>query len=131
MTQKGIIVVVAANDDDVINNDSVVVDVSKPSSAPDDQRDGAVISAQLDTIIGQLSTVPDERDYRITEADISGAIVSIVLRCAGIAINARLAYDFYVAAVEQPTPERFGFFVWTVACLLVPMVVTACLQVAL
>lgn len=100
-------------------------------SATADQQDGAVASAQLDTIVSQLSAVPDERDYRITDADISGAIVSIVLRCVGIVINARLAYAFYVAAVERPSAERFGFFVWTVACLLVPMVVTACLQVAL
>lgn len=110
-----------------------------PPAVPPDRIDGTVASAQLRQAIDQLTVVPDERDYRVTYADIVSSAVSIVLRCVSIVINARLAYAFYeaaVAAVEDGRPlaeqtERFGYFVWTVVCLTVPMLVTACLQVAL
>lgn len=100
-----------------------------------DRPDGIVVSShQLQSIITQLTHVPDERDYRVEYADISSSVVSIVLRFIGIAINARLAYDFYVSATDggvEPSAERYGYFVWTVVCLTVPMLVTACVQLAL
>lgn len=106
------------------------------TTAAADRTDGTVASAQLRHAIDQLTAVPDERDYRVTYADIVSSAVSIVLRCISIVINGRLAYAFYEAAAQagqdqQQQTERFGYFVWTVACLTVPMVVTACLQVAL
>lgn len=100
----------------------------------DDRPDGIVVSShQLQSIVSQLTHVPDERDCRVEYADISSAVVSIVLRFVGIAINARLAYDFYVSATDggEPSAERYGYFVWTVVCLTVPMLVTACVQLAL
>lgn len=81
------------------------------------------IKSHVNQILHSLSSSPKE-DFIVTYCDIFWTIISVLGRIIGICITINVAYNYY-------RNNQIDYFVWTVSCFLIPMVVTTFLQISM
>lgn len=68
-----------------------------------------------------LSASPTDEEVPITNCDIFWMFVAILGRIIGIILTINLAVEYYMQG-------RINYFVWTLCCFLIPMVITTFLH---
>lgn len=90
-----------------------------------DQQDGKnFIKRKVSNILDTLSNSPTEADFSVTYCDIFWIIISILGRIISILININVAYAYY-------KNDKIYYFILTVSCFAIPMIVTTLLQIAM
>lgn len=97
--------------------------MTEVESADSSKRDSNFFK-QMNQIIDKLGTSPREEDYTVTFYDIFYSILSIFFRIIGILININVAYEYFRHGKQH-------YFIWTVSCFAIPMVITSFLQIAM
>lgn len=110
-------------------NDTPSVQQRRSSSSPsslcaDDSPDGSLAKQSVSRILQHLAVVPTDNDYRVTYCELFSAFTSILGRIVSILLTINVAYEYY-------RNGRFNYFWWTVACFVIPMVVTTCVQIVM
>lgn len=96
-------------------DDVDTINMASEIDAKDDSRDG--VCGILDT----LSASPKDEDLHVTGSDIFWTVVSILGRVVSIILTINLALDYY-------RHGRTDYFIWTLCCFLIPVVITMFLQ---
>lgn len=78
----------------------------------------------VNQILHSLSSTPTEQDYIVTYCDIFWTIISVFGRIISIGITINVAYNYYIN-------DQINYFVWTVSCFVIPMLVTTFLQISM
>lgn len=94
------------------------------SAADGDSPDGSLAKQSVSRILQHLAVLPTVNDYRVTYWELFNTIFSILGRIVGILLTINVAFEYY-------RHGRSNYFWWTVACFVIPMVVTTCVQIVM
>lgn len=97
---------------------------SIPSTADDSPDSSSLAKQRVSRILEHLAVPPTDDDYRVTYCELFSAVVSILGRIVGILINLNVAYEYLLHG-------KRNYFMWTVACFVIPMIVTTFVQIAM
>lgn len=65
-----------------------------------------------------------DNDYTVLNSDIIVFILSIIFRPISIILNLLLACQYYRTG-------NYNYFLWTLSCIIIPMIVTTTIQIAM
>lgn len=86
-----------------------------------DTETDSISRGRVSGFLNTLGASPKDEDFVITKSDIFWTVISILGRVLSIILTINLAVDYYLHG-------RINYFIWTLCCFLIPMLITIFLQ---